>query len=41
VLLSVPHSRRGVVVASVEDEAEAEAIAAEVAGALQVPWQRA
>jgi hypothetical protein len=41
VLLSVPNSRLGVVVASVEDEAEAEAIAAEVAGALQVPWQRA
>jgi hypothetical protein len=40
VLLSVPNSRLGVVVASVEDEAEAEAIAAEVAGALQVPWQQ-
>lgn len=41
VLLSVPNSRLGVVVVSVEDGAEAEAIAAEVAGALQVPWQRA
>jgi predicted cation transporter len=40
VLLSVPNSRLGVVVASVESAAEAAAIAAEMAAALGVPWQQ-
>ena len=40
VLLSVPNSRLGVVVANVESAAEAADIAAEVAAALGVPWQR-
>jgi hypothetical protein len=41
VLLSVPHTTRGVVVASVKDRATAAEIAAIVAEALQVPWQQA
>ena len=41
VLLSVPHSWRGIAVASVEDETQALEIAAMLAKALQVPWQQA
>lgn len=41
VLLSVPHSVRGIVVASVKDEARAKEIAAVMAAALRVPWQQA
>ncbi len=40
VLLSVPGSRRGVVVASVKSAAQAADMAAEVAAALGVPWQQ-
>jgi len=40
VLLSVPNSRRGIVVASVKSAAQAMAIATEVAAALGVPWQQ-
>ena len=41
VLLSVPHSWRGIAVASVKDETQALEIAAVLAKALQVPWQQA
>jgi hypothetical protein len=41
VLLSVPQARRGTVVATVASETEATEMAAVLADALQVPWQRA
>ena len=41
VLLSVPHSLQGVVVASIKDKAQAEKIAAVLAETLRVPWHQA